>query len=72
MGDFEQGVGVKGILPNDNKVILKNGKTYRYKNLVYSGSSLDWKDTTRYPGLGSVLEKDNTFIYGDKYYKDFD
>ena len=72
VGDLETGVGLKGIFPNDNKIQLKNGESYHYRNLVYSGSNCDWKDTARYSGLDSFLEKENTFIYGDKTYKGFE
>ena len=56
-GDLENGVGVASIDPKANELILKNGDKYRYKNLVYSGSDSQWKDTAFYPGLEACLEK---------------
>lgn len=67
-GDVELGVGVRQILPDKNEITLKNGSSYRYKYLVYSGNNSDWKDIDYFKNVQSRLFLGETFIYGDANY----
>lgn len=40
---MEVGVGVREIDAEGGEVVLKNGNRYRYRSLVYSGESRDWR-----------------------------
>lgn len=59
-----QGVGVEQILPNENKIVLKNKKTISYKGLVLANGLIG--DYTKVEGLEEALKDPNCPVYSNE------
>lgn len=62
------GVGIRQINPDRSYIVLKNGKKYNYKQLVYSGNPSDWKGEDSITTETSKIKDYHSFVYDDMDY----
>ncbi len=62
------GVGIRQINPDRSYIVLKNGKKYNYKQLIYSGNPADWKGEDSITTETSKIKDYHSFVYDDMDY----